>query len=462
MIRPIRTWALRRIVVPAADLYFGQRLMARLDLLERAQWWTRARLDSNRLEQLVALVTTAYSEVPFYNDLMRNAGVAPEDIRSLEDLRRLPIVTKPRLREGYPDRTVRRTAQRAYEVQSSGTTGEETLVLEDSETSGVYRASFLLSLQWAGWRFGERHMQTGVNLRRSSDRTLKDFFLGCSYVSALDLTEDTMDAVLDRMDRKRIRHLWGYPRSIYFLARRARGRGWDQPLRSVVTWGDNLYEHYRRTIEGAFRTRVFDTYGCGEGFQVAAQCGVDQTYHVHDLDVILELLDGEGRPVGPGRAGNVVVTRLHPGPMPLIRYQVGDVAVRGPLEACSCGRQFERLVGIEGRDTEIVVTPSGGRLSAQVFAELLDVFPEMATLQVVQTDTSAIVVRVVPAEPRGSIDWETRIQSALKQRGAHDLRIAVEIVDDIPRTPSGKRRLVINNVMAGVTIGSAVRAGFVA
>ena len=61
-----------------------------------------------------------------------------------------------------------------------------------------------------------------------------------------------------------------------------------------------LHPHYRREIERVFRTRVFDTYGCGEGFQIAAQCGTANTYHVHSLDVIVEYVDDEGRPVAAG------------------------------------------------------------------------------------------------------------------------------------------------------------------
>ncbi len=452
----IRSWALRRVVVPGADLYFGQHLMQRLRFLEKAQWWDRAQIDAYRSEHLQNLVAISYAEVPFYRALMKNAGIVPGDIRKPEDLHQLPIVTKGMLRSAYPRGAVRETGQKTHEAKSAGTTGADTIVREDSETRGICRSSFLLSLEWAGWRFGEAHVQTGVNLERSRDRSLKDLFLQCHYVSALDLSEEKLDAVLEDMAKTRIKHLWGYPRSLYFLARRAQSCGRNVPLQSVVTWGDNLYRHYRNTIENAFHTRVFDTYGCGEGFQVAAQCGVDQNYHVHELDVIVELLDQTGRPVAPGQPGNVVVTRLHPGPMPLIRYQVGDVAVRGPLEGCACGRTLERLGSVEGRDTDIVNTPSGERLTSRFFAAVLEVCPEIATIQVTQAEEGAITVSVVPAiEPGQPANWRQKVETALKQRGAQELRIDIDVVKDIPRVPSGKRLLVVNKLLSAITIGAA-------
>jgi phenylacetate-CoA ligase len=141
--------------------------------------------------------------------------------------------------------------------------------------------------------------------------------------------------------------------------------------------------------------------------------------------------------------------------MPLIRYQVGDVAVRGPAQACRCGRALERLGGIHGRDTDVVFTPSGNHLTAHFFAGVLELCPEVATLQVVQEEASSIVVRVVLArEYRPPADWRGRVISALKERGAQELRIDVEVVEDIPRSPSGKRLFVINKLLSEIAIGS--------
>jgi len=396
----IHSWTLRNLLIPAADLYFGQRLMRRLRFLEKAQWWEPSRLETYRDECLTRLIATAYAEVPFYRELMGRAGIVPGHIGRAEDLRRLPIVTKQMLREAYPLRVVRSTGQRTYESHSSGSTGAKTIVREDPETAGVYRSSVLLSLEWAGWHLGEAHLQVGAELPRSPQHRLKDFFLRCHYVSVFDLHDDNrnggLDGVLDWIDRNGVKHLWGFPRTLYFIARRAIERGWNTPLGSIVTWGDGLYSHYRKTLEAAFHTRVFDTYGCGEGFQVAAQCGAGQNYHIHALDVIVELLDDDGQPVAPGESGNVIITRLHPGPMPLIRYRVGDVAIRASEGACPCGRGFERLGGVEGRDAEIVFTPRGDRLTAGCFAGVLESCREIVALQVLQERADSIVVWVIP------------------------------------------------------------------
>jgi len=436
-------WGLRNALLPAGDRLFGQRMMARLRMLEQAQWWAPEQIAKEKNQILNTTVRTAYDEVPFYRDLMNRAGVTPDNVHSPGDLRKLPIVTKDQLRADYPRRTVRATGFRTYTVSSSGSTGANFYVREDTDTAGWYRATFLLACEWTGWSIGERHMQTGMTLRRSTDRAIKDALLRCRYVSAFDLSDDHLDRALDSLDRHRVDYLWGYPGSLYYLARRAAARGWNRPLRSIATWGDNLYAHYRQTIEGAFQTRVFDQYGCGEGMQIAAQCGCGNNYHIHELDVVLELVDDAGEPVSRGQVGNVILTRLHAGPMPLIRYRVGDLAVTSD-RSCGCGRCFSVLDSIQGRDTDVIITPSGNRLIVHFFTGILENFSSIRSFQVVQTELEAITLRIVPHEMISGATVE-RIVNTLKLHGAQDLHIEVELTSEIPVAPSGKRRFVIGN-----------------
>jgi phenylacetate-coenzyme A ligase PaaK-like adenylate-forming protein len=440
-----RSWLLRNVILPFGDLAFGQRMMKRLRFLEEAQWWDMEHLYGFRDRSLVSLMEVAYQQVPFYRELMDHAGVKPGDIRHPKDLYKLPIVTKQMLRSGYPHLTTRDTGGKTFEVCSSGSTGTNFCVREDAVTAGWHRASFLLALEWAGWQIGEPHLQTGMTLKRGRDRWLKDLLLQCHYVSAFDLSDSHLDLSLELLENHSIQHLWGYPGSLYVLARRALERGWNQPLRSIVTWGDSLYPEYRRAIESAFKARVFDTYGCGEGIQVAAQCGSANTYHLHTLDVAVEHLDDNGHPVRPGQPGNLILTRLHPGPMPLIRYQVGDVGIKESGRSCECGRGYDVMGSIQGRDTDIVITPSGNRLIVHFFTGVLEHFPEIDSFQVVQEELGSIVLRLMPAKGF-SKEAAARIVSNLQEKGASDIAIKVEVVTEIPLPASRKRRFVVSSV----------------
>jgi phenylacetate-CoA ligase len=248
------------------------------------------------------------------------------------------------------------------------------------------------------------------------------------------------------MERNRIQFIWGYPGSIYYLARRALQQGWNTPLRAVATWGDTLYSHYRTTIETAFQTRVFDQYGIGEGIMISAQCGVGSHYHIFSPDVIVEYLGKDEQPVAEGEVGELVITRLHPGPMPLIRYRVGDVGVSGNSRRCTCGRAFEIQESILGRETDVVITPSGNRLIVHFFTGILEYFNQIDTFQVIQDSPDFIHLHI---EPRANATLDqpviNNVIGQLQWRGA-DIDIRVEVVDTIPMLPNGKRRFVINKL----------------
>jgi phenylacetate-CoA ligase len=298
-------------------------------------------------------------------------------------------------------------------------------------------------LEWSGCRLGEPHLQVGITPRRGLIKGLKDRLLRCTYVSAFDLSDEALDRALQHLDHRKIFHVRGYPGSLYYLARRAVETGWNRPLHGIVSWGDTLYAHYRQTIERAFGVRVLDTYGIGEGMQVSAQCEERGLYHVHALDVLVECVDAEGRPVSPGQPGNLLLTRLHPGPMPLIRYRVGDLGVMSD-RPCPCGRAFPTMESVQGRDTDVVVTPSGNRLIVHFFTGIMSQFPEIDSFQVVQDKADSILVRVVDSD--GFLgQTASRIVAALREK-ATDLSIEVEVVQEIPVTASGKRRFVINTL----------------
>jgi phenylacetate-CoA ligase len=438
-------WFLKNVVCPLGDRLAGHHMMRRLRFLEQAQWWDAGRLAREQNDSLSRLLRVAHSEVPLYRKLMEDRGVTPESIRTVDDLRKLPVVEKTTLRAGYPQSTTRSTGRKTYETSTSGSTGINFRVVEDRETAAQYRAPFLLALEWSGWEFGRPHLQTGMTLERGWDKRLKDFFFRCYYTSAYDLSDDALERSLETIERNKLEYLWGYPGSLYFLARRASQLGWNRPLKSMVTWGDKLLPVYRKTIEAAFKGRVFDTYGCGEGIQIAAQCGHGSSYHVHMLDTIVELLDDEGQAVAPGQAGRVVLTRLHPGPMPFIRYHVGDVAVRGHDATCACGRSLAILDDIQGRSTDFVITPDGNRLIVHFFTGILEHFTEIDTFQVIQDSRERVLLRIVPSRSFGA-ESADQMRAALQKKGLLGMKIDVEKVEEIPLTAGGKRRFVINQL----------------
>ena len=187
---------LRNIILPTGDLLFGQRMVQRLRFLEKAQYWDEGQIRDFQNQELKKLISIVYREVPMYRQMFDEAQIDVESISTIDQLSRLPIVTKQMLKESFPKNSTRPTGQKVYEVKTSGSTGANLILYEDHATAGWYRASFMLALEWSGWRIGEAHLQTGMTLERGLERKLKDILMKCHYFSAFDLSDIKIDGFL--------------------------------------------------------------------------------------------------------------------------------------------------------------------------------------------------------------------------------------------------------------------------
>ena len=433
---------LKDVILPIGDRFYGQPMMSRLSFLEQAQYF-----DEEKLHELqyAALKTTLHEAVtvPMYEELYREAGVSLADFRDVSDLHKLPVVTKDMLRNNYPEKTTRKTRQKVYQISTSGSTGKNLFLNEDNFTAGWYRASFLLGQTWSGWQFGDPHLQTGITPDRGIQKRIKDRLLMCQYFSSYDLVNEKLDLMLSVIESKNINHLWGYPASLDILAQRALELGWNRPLIAASTWGDTLSTIQRKRISDVFKVNVFDSYGVSEGVQIAAQCE-EGNYHIMMLDTIVEILDQNGQPVKENEIGRVVLTRLHAGATPLIRYEVGDLAKRAREESCPCGKTFPLLGGIYGRESDLIYTPEGNRLIVHFFTGILEHFKSIESFQIQQLEIGAITLLIVPSGQE-EVD-QNQIKNALYEKGTGGLSINIEIVNEIPLSKAGKRKFVINTM----------------
>jgi phenylacetate-CoA ligase len=432
------------VMLPMADAVLRQRVAATLAELQRFQWAAADDIARYRARRLEALVRFSVERVPFYRDMFRGRGLRPDDIAVPEDLPRLPVLTKQHLRDSFQALQVEGYRGTSYEMKSSGSTGAQTTVLIDKACNDEVFATQLLFWSWGGFSIGQRHLQTGMSLDRGLTRTLKDVLFRCTYTSAFDLTDEAIAGMLRRIDRKGIRALFGYASSIYVLAKYLDRHRMQRPMDCIFTWGDSLFPHYRELIERVFGCRVNDCYGLGEGLQCAAQCEQHDALHEAMHGVIIEIVDHDGNPVPEGTLGRVVVTRLAPGPMPLIRYDTGDVAhfVAGP---CACGRTLRRISRIQGRATDVVTTPAGDRLIVHFFTQIFEMIPEIAQFQVRQDRPDAISIKYVKGAGFHDALLD-RVRAEIASNCVYPLAIQFEDVSDIPLEQSNKRRFVISKV----------------
>ena len=161
-------------------------------------------------------------------------------------------------------------------------------------------------------------------------------------------------------------------------------------------------------------------------------------------NLIVEVVDDKGAPVGPGEVGRILVTDLHNYGMPFIRYEIGDMA-RVSERQCSCGRGLLLLDDIVGRSLDVIRTPEGKAVPGEFFPHLMKDFPAISRFQVVQKELWAITIKY---QVVANLDSDTRqkIINEVENVVGSDMRIIFEQVNDIPLTKSGKYRVTISEL----------------
>jgi phenylacetate-CoA ligase len=398
---------------------------------------------------LAATLAHAAGNVPYYREIL-GAGVPWRDDPEAF-LADLPILTKDVIRARFDELKSEDLATRTWSYNTSGgSTGEPIRLVQDQRHWDRAVAVQLVHGRWAGRELGQLEaavwgserdiLDGGIGWRMRAANAL----IGKRYLNAFRMTAAEMDEFLDRLDSWRPRLIVAYASAIYELARYAESTGREvAPQRCVVTTSGTLYEHMREAISRVFSCPVLNRYGSREVGDIAAECLCRQGLHVFPWSTFVEIVDDEGRRVPAGVEGDVLVTSLHNEAMPLIRYAIGDRAVLGEDDGCPCGRSWQRLEKVSGRNVDTFRRADGGLVDGEYFTHLLYFRDWVQTFQVVQTDVDHILFRVVPRgeAPEADLDEIRRGALAAMQDGC---RVAFEFVDEIPPSASGKYRYTMS------------------
>lgn len=402
-------------------------------------------LERLQLRRLQALVHEAYRNTTFYRTLMQRAGVKPGQIRALEDLRRLPIITKEDFREFSPQECANQQRLARYggeTVATSGSSGEPFEFMVDGIGSAWRKAQYLRPYVTNGRRPWHRTLRlTAVRVGEEPGGSGVRFFRERKAACTSPVARQ-----VDWLLESRPHILQGYPSALRAMALEIRRREIPPPpLTGLFTDSEMLTVGTRNIIEEAFASRVLDVFGAFETDNMAYQCQRARDHHVAVDSVIAEVIrDGDQIESGEG---DLVTTVLNNLATPFIRYRLGD-RVSPVRDACPCGRTFP-LIRIEaGRSDDRVVAPDGSLRSPMSFLWRFDSLSELVLeYQVVQQSPAEFLVRIVPARALSPAD-EQRIREVIR-KDFPAASVRIEQMTSIPRTPAQKLMAFVNEIPPG-------------
>ena len=435
---------------PALPVANGMALASLLFQFAQSEWWPNDRIEAAQRRQLDRLIKHARASVPFYRD--RLSGLATGwTAMNAEAWQALPLLHRQDIQsngDSLHSDDVPEAHGAVGSIHTSGSTGRPIHVLRTQLNELFWSAFTLRDHLWhrrdlsgvlATIRIskaGKAQFPDGSTSERWGPASAALFRTGpCVNLNIMT----SLPEQLDWLKRHRPTYLLSHPTNVERLARLSLETGDGLPtLRQVITIAEITTPDARRLVADAWNVPIADIYSAREAGYLALQCPVSGLYHVQAEGVFMEILDDEGQPCAPGTVGRVVVTPMHNFAMPLIRYDIGDLAEVGP--PCACGRGLPVLQRIFGRRQNMLVMPNGQRkwplLSSADIAGLVSLAP-VRQYQFVQYAIDSIEFRLSVARTLDTAD-EAALTAWLHAKFGYPFRVAFRYFDEIPLDPSGK------------------------
>ena len=435
----------RTVLHPLAAAKAGSRHLQHLKYLRRSQFDPPSVVRGRQLARLKTVLRHAYDTVPFYRTAWDDTGVHPNDLKTLDDLKLFPIVTKTDIRTR--EREFLSTSFDAKSLivkRTSGSTGVPLTIRIDEAGKQWKAACTIRSDEWSGYRLGQRVAKVWGNPEYRQfgwKGKLRNLLLDrATYLDTLDLDDSQILRFVKAVRRKKPGLLFGHAHSLYLFAKRLQADGIaDVRPNGIVSTAMPLHDWQRMVMEEVFGIAPTNRYGCEEVSLIACECEKHRGLHVNADSVFVEI----EKPID--QTGNLLVTDLSNFAMPLIRYRIGDMGTLSD-RVCECGRGLPLLESIEGREADFVVTPTGRLISGISLTENFALHIRgAAQVQVIQETVHHLRIRLVPDE-RFNQESERQIAKLVNDTFGSGVRHDVECVSSILQEPSGKYRFCISKV----------------
>lgn len=417
--------------------------------LSKTQWFDKLELQELQLKLLKRLIGHCYRTVPFYRSLMDNRGIKVEDISTLDDIKKFPILTKKDVLEAgnaiisnkYPKWLL-------HKANTSGTTGSPLMMQRDLFSIQNEHAFVRRQWEWAGLRFNDRvaYLKGMVIVKPGSKKKVLygyDPFLKELHLSTYHLSEETAKDYIEAMKRYNVKALYGYPSSVYPVAKTCLDYGIDFNLQAALLTSENLHKSHKETIARAFGCKVFDFYGIAERVCYIFTCDYGN-YHLIPEYGLTEYLPIQG--VDDGRV-KIIATGFWNKTMPLIRYDTGDIVIRSEKK-CPCTREFPVIETIIGRECDMIRTSTGKVLGPSIMTALVYVVcgaSHFVESQIIQDSMDHVVIEYVPAK-NCTPKYLSELKAKLTEYFPDDLSFDMKEVAAVQRTQGGKIKAVVSHI----------------
>lgn len=353
---------------------------------------TRPEIEKLQLERLQKTVRHCMNS-PFYKQRFAENHLSPEDIRSLDDLQKIPFTTKQDLRDTYPSGLASVPLEKTVRLHSSsGTTGNPTVILHTQKDLDEWANAVARCLYMVGLRPGDIFQNSsgygmftgGLGFQYGAER------LGMLTVPAAAGNTKRQLKFISDFGTTALHAIPSYAARMYeVMQEMGIDPRRDTKLRTLIIGAEPHSEEQRRRIEDMLGVKAYNSFGmsemCGPG--VAFECQEQNGLHIWEDYYIVEIIDPDTlEPVPEGEVGELVLTTINREAMPLLRYRTRDLTRILPGE-CPCGRHHKRLDRMKGRSDDMIILKGVNIFPIQIETILLQ-FKELGSDYLITLETA--------------------------------------------------------------------------
>lgn len=422
----------------------GDFVLGNIYLKTIKEWNCFDKMSSEELTKIQSIrlqktILEAKSTIPFYIDFFKNYPFS-------QKITDFPILTKEILREEKENLVSNQfKIKKLQKNYSSGSSGIQSYSYVEKKYKYFLQGIQTHWYMWNNYNIGDSVLQFGISPNRIFPKNIKDLVYNIQYINAFSLSNEDMVIAARKMIVNKTKFIIGYPSAINEFAKVVVENDLNYKIDGIITLGDKLFSHFIKNFNVAFiNPKIIDTYGCAEGLLMACT-DENNYYYIMSPHVYIEIVDDLGNLVPDGIMGNVLVTSLTNPAMPLIRYKLGDLAIKLPIEKYPKNRKynypmFEKIIG---RETDLIYTTNGKTLTVHSFTGIVEFYPEIKQFKIIQKEKESIFFEyVLDANFIFSDSVLVEIEKKINKLTDNRLKTVFINVEKILSTPSGKPQII--------------------
>jgi phenylacetate-CoA ligase len=441
---------LSSIIYKLWDIKEGGVRLSEMANLKSLQYKSSEDIKKHQEKRLQTLISHAVEHSKWYKDKFQSLNLTVNDIKTIEDLKKLPVTTKLDIRyNGDAFISQSKVKGKLCSAKTGGSTGVSLDLYFDEYCQKLRNAAQGYADNLANWLPGDKIGSLWGNppVASSLKEKLRSSLLEkTKYLDTMDLNPTSMNEFADVWKKFQPDILFGHAHSIFIFAKFLNENHIVLPSpNGIVATSMMLLDHERKVIERAFNTKVTNRYGCEEVGLIACECEQHNGMHINAPHIILECVDDNNDPVAFGESGKLVVTDLNNLAMPLIRYRIEDVGILSD-EKCSCGRNFPLLKKLEGRVADFLKKEDGGLVGGVSLVErTLTNIVGIEQMQLIQKQINEIIINRVKGKAFDE-NTDDKLKDEMMIVFGSNMKLTINDVEKMPQESSGKYRFSICEV----------------